>query len=169
MQMLPALNEMIDHNYWARDRQMEACGALSEEQLLRPLGGSFASVRDTLAHLLAVEWIWLERWRGRSPRQMPAEFQLPTVAAISQRWHPVERDMRAFISELSEEALAAPMSCTSTRGEQWTYPLWHMIAHLLNHQSFHRGQVTHQLRQLGVEPPRIDLLVALDMGRVGRG
>lgn len=164
MEMLPALREMIDHNYWARDRQLEACGALSEEQLLRPLGGSFASLRDTLAHLLAVEWIWLERWQGRSPRQLPADLQLPTVAALSQRWQPVERDMRAFVAELSEEALAAPMTCTSTRGEPWTHPLWRMIAHLLNHQSFHRGQVTHQLRQLGVEPPRIDLLVALDMG-----
>ena len=62
----------------------------------------------------------------------------------------------------------SPMTCTSTRGEQWTYPLWRMIAHLLNHQSYHRGQVTNYLRQLGVEPPRLDLLVAYDMGLSGR-
>ena len=49
-----------------------------------------------------------------------------------------------------------------------TYPLWRMIAHLLNHQSYHRGQVTNYLRLLGVEPPRLDLLVAYDMGLSAR-
>lgn len=155
---------MLDYNYWARDRQLQACTALSQEQFLRPLGGSFASIRDTLAHLAAVEWIWLERWRGRSPRSLPAAAEFPTVAALSQRWQAVERELREYAAGLSEDALAAPLTCTSTRGEQWTYPLWRMISHLLNHQSYHRGQVTQQLRLLGMEPPRVDFLVAQDMG-----
>jgi len=71
---LSVLKELFAHNYWARDRQLQACAALSGEQFLRPLGNSFPSVRDTLAHLLAVEWLWLERWRGRSPRVLlPSE------------------------------------------------------------------------------------------------
>jgi len=65
---LEPLRELYDYNYWARDRQLEACSKLSEEQLLRPMGNSFPSLRDTLAHLLAAEWIWLERFRGRSPQ-----------------------------------------------------------------------------------------------------
>jgi hypothetical protein len=44
--------------------QLQACAGLTEEQFLRPLGNSFPSLRDTPAHLLAVEWLWLERWRG---------------------------------------------------------------------------------------------------------
>ena len=56
---LAILNELFDYNYWARDRQLQTCGALTEEQLLRPLGNSFPSLRDTLTHLLAVEWLWL--------------------------------------------------------------------------------------------------------------
>ena len=50
---LTALNEVFDYNYWARDRQLQACAGLTEEQFLRPLGNSFPSLRDTLAHLLA--------------------------------------------------------------------------------------------------------------------
>jgi uncharacterized damage-inducible protein DinB len=164
MDLLPVLRELVEHNYWARDRQLDGCGALSQEQFLRPLGGSFSSVRDTLAHLLAVEWIWLERWRGRSPRSLIVAGEFPTLAALSARWRAVERELRDFMAALSEDALAAPLTCASTRGEQWTYPLWRMIAHLLGHQSYHRGQVTQQLRLLGVEPPRSDFLVAHDMG-----
>jgi uncharacterized damage-inducible protein DinB len=125
-------------------------------------------VRDTLAHLVAVEWIWLERWRGHSPRSLIAAAEFPTVAALTDRWRGVEAELRGYVAGLSEESLAAPMSITSTRGEQWIYPLWRMIAHLLNHQSYHRGQVTNYLRQLGVEPPRLDLLVAYDMGLAPR-
>ena len=83
--MLGTLRELIDYNYWARDRQLQACASLSEDQFLRPLGGSFPAVRDTLAHLLAVEWIWLERWRGRSPRSLMAAEEFPTLAAITER------------------------------------------------------------------------------------
>jgi uncharacterized damage-inducible protein DinB len=151
-----ALSELIDYNYWARDRQLQACAALSAEQ--------FFSVRDTLVHLLAVEWIWLERWRGRPPRSLLAAEGFPTLAAISERWIVVEREMRAFLTGLSEEALDRPFTYVNMRGETWTYVLWRAVFHVLNHQSYHRGQVTAQLRLLGVQPPAVDFLVAHDLG-----
>jgi len=158
------LNELFDYNYWARDRQLQACAGLTEEQFLRPLGNSFPSLRDTLTHLVAVEWLWLERWRGRSPRTLLAPEEFPTLAALSQRWQTVEREMREYVAGLSEEALECPLTCISTRGQAWTYPLWRMILHLLHHQSYHRGQVTALFRQLGVQPPKVDFLDAHDMG-----
>jgi uncharacterized damage-inducible protein DinB len=160
----PALQELIDHNYWARDRQLRACAALTEEQFLRPLGSSFSSVRDTLAHLAEVEWLWLERWRGRSPRAMPAAREFPSLAAVSERWHTVEGELRAYLGGLDGSALERPFTYVNLKGETWTYVLWRAVFHLLNHQSYHRGQVTAQLRMLGVAPPQVDFLLAHDMG-----
>jgi len=164
--MIPVetLRELYDYNYWARDRQLEACATLAEEQFLRPVGSSFSSVRDTLAHLVGVEWLWLERWQGRSPRALPPMEDFPSLASVSGRWRVVERDMREYLAGLTEEALRLPMTCTGTRGNTWTYPLWRMHVHLLNHQSYHRGQVTTLLRQLGATPARVDFLVAQDAG-----
>lgn len=164
MELLPAISEMMDYNYWARDRQLQACAALNKEQFLRPLGGSFPSLRETFAHLVAVEWIWLERWRGRSPRTIIPVDEFPTLAAVTERWGAVELEVREYVASLDEEALARPLTYTNTRGEQWTYPLWRMIMHLLNHQSYHRGQVTTLLRMLGMQPPRVDFLVGRDAG-----
>lgn len=161
---LDTLNELFDFNYWARDRQLHACSALSEAEFLRPLGSSFSSLRDTLAHLMGVEWLWLERWQGRDPRSLPAPEEFPNIAAITERWQAVERDMRQYLSGLTEAALAAPLSYVNMKGEEWTYPLWRVQIHLLMHQGGHRGQVTTMLRQLGVEPPAVDYLVAIDMG-----
>jgi uncharacterized damage-inducible protein DinB len=160
---LSVLNELFTHNYWARDRQLRVCGTLTGEQFLRSLGNSFPSLRDTLVHLLAVEWLWLERWRGRSPRVLLTPEEFPTFAAVCERWETVEREMRQYLAMLPAESLDQPMTCTSTRGNTWTYPLWRMMVHFLEHQNYHRGQVTSLLHQLGVQPPKVDYLDGLDV------
>ena len=155
---------MFAHNYWARDRQLKACAALDAAQFVRPLGGSFTSVRDTLVHLLAVEWLWLERWRGRSPRVLLQPEDFPTLSAIAERWQTVEQQMKLYLAALTEDSLEQLLTCTGTRGNTWTYALWRMMLHLLEHQNYHRGQVTNHLRQLGIEPPKVDFLNAQDEG-----
>lgn len=164
MELLPVIREGVDYNYWARDRQRQACASLTVEQFLRPVVGSFPSVRDTFAHMVAVEWLWLERWRGKSPKSLIPTHDFPTLAAVQERWGTVERDIREYVAGLDEAALARPLAYINTQGEEWSYPLWRMVVHLLNHQSYHRGQVTTLLRLLGVQPPQVDFLVGQDMG-----
>jgi uncharacterized damage-inducible protein DinB len=164
MELLPAFRTNLEHHYWARDRQLEACAALTGEQFLRPVGGSYASLRDTFGHMVAVEWIWLERWLGRSPSSLISAEEFPSLAALSGRWSAVERELRAYLAGLDEEALIQPVSYNNLRGQPWSYPLWQMITHLQTHQSYHRGQVTTLLRILGVQPPPVDFLIAQDAG-----
>jgi uncharacterized damage-inducible protein DinB len=163
MQQMSMIRDEVKHNYWARDRQLHVCASLTTEQFLRPLAGSFPSLRDTLVHMVAVEWLWLVRCRGRSPKSLLSAGDFPTLEAVVQRWNAVEREMREYLAALDEEALARPLTYMNFQGEEWTYPLWEIIAHVLNHQSYHRGQVTTLLRMLGVQTPHVDFLVARDM------
>lgn len=156
--------ELFAYNYWARDRQLEACATLTHEQFLRPLGSSFSSVRDTLVHLMGAEWAWLERWNGRTPHALPAEDDFPTLAAIVERWKTIEPRVREYLAGLKDEILVQSFTYTNFRGQTWTYPLWRSLLHVVNHQTYHRGQVTTLLRQLGIRPEPVDLLVADDMG-----
>jgi len=166
--MIPieTLRELFDYNYWARDRQLKACEALSEEQFLRPLGNSFSSVRDVLAHLIFAEWVWLERWVGRSPtqadKQQVAPDKFPTVASVRERWSIGEGNMRSYLAALDEQTLSRSLTYTNWRGLVCTYPLGQTLFHLANHQTYHRGQVTTLLRQLGAEAPAVDYLVMQD-------
>jgi len=166
------LRELYEYNYWARDRQLEACAALTEEQFLRPMGSSFSSVRDTLAHLVVVEWVWHERWQGKSPAKVDAqEFAaetFPNLAAIRDRWRAVEGNVRGYLAELGEPALKQSLTYTNMKGETWTYPLWQTLLHVVNHQTYHRGQITTLLRQLGAEAPAIDYLVMQDVAAEAR-
>jgi uncharacterized damage-inducible protein DinB len=164
--MLPltAIKNLFAYNYWARDRQLEVCATLSQEQLDRPLGNSFTSLRETLAHLLGAELIWLERLRGGSPASLPAADEFPTLAHLINRWCWVESDIREYLSELRESDLERQLNYTDTTGNPQKHPVWLALQHLANHQSYHRGQVTTLLRQLHVQPPAVDLLVADEAG-----
>jgi uncharacterized damage-inducible protein DinB len=135
---------------------------LSPEQFTTDLQSSHRSVRDTLAHTLAAEWIWLERWKGTSPKALLTATDFPTPESLRARWGQVETDYTEFFSGLSDEALDRVMAYTNTRGEKWEYPLGSMIQHLMNHSTYHRGQVTTMLRQLGAEVIPVDLLVFMD-------
>jgi len=161
---LAALRELYVYNYWARDCQLEVCAVLTQEQFERPLGNSFPSVRDTFTHMVSAEWVWLERFRGRSPQaQLPAE-EFPDLAAVATRWKLVEEGVNAYLESLRKESLSQPLTYVNMRGQSWTYPLWRALLHLVNHQTYHRGQITMLLRQLGIRPAPVDLLIADDMG-----
>ena len=157
------VRELLDYNYWARDRQLEACARPSEEQFVRPLGNSFSSLRDTLVHLLDVEWIWLERWQGRVVRSLMPADEFTALAAIAERWQQVEREMRAYLGAITDERLRQPLTYVNMRGKTTTYPLGRTIYHLFNHQTYHRGQVTTLLRQLGAVPVSVDFVVFLEL------
>jgi uncharacterized damage-inducible protein DinB len=165
---LDTLRELYAFNYWARDRQLETCSQLTSEQFQRPMGNSFSSVRDSLAHLLFAEWIWLERWRGKSPTRQDAEAvaaaKFPTVDSVREAWTPVENGVRDFLRTCPEEKLSQPLTYTNFQGKVWTYLLGRSLFHVVNHQTYHRGQVATLLRQLGATPLPIDYLVAYDVG-----
>jgi len=158
---LETLRELFNYNYWARDRQLEACRSLEPEQFLRPLGSSHPSLRDTLAHLYGVEWLYFERFHGRSPRALPAAVEFPTLAELEQRWREIELRLRDYLDRVHDPALANPVTYTNMKGQTISLPLWRVLYHLLNHQSYHRGQVTTLLRQLGAQPVAVDYYVYL--------
>jgi uncharacterized damage-inducible protein DinB len=156
---------LYKYNRWANARVLDAVSKLTPEQFSRDLQSSHRSVRDTLAHILAAEWIWLERWKGVSPNALLIPSDFPTVESLETRWAVVEGDYREFINGVTDGSLATVIAYTNTRGEEWAYPLGQMLHHVMNHSSYHRGQVTTMLRQLGAEVNPVDLLVFMDVKR----
>jgi uncharacterized damage-inducible protein DinB len=160
---LTTINELYKYSWWANARSLEAASMVSLEDFTKEIGGSFLSLRGTLAHLYGAEWVWLERWRGTSPSSLPSALDLPDVETIRSRWERVERGQRDFLEGLDPARLAEPLTYTNFQGERWTYSLWKILAHVVNHSSYHRGQVATLLRQLGKAPLSTDLLLYYDL------
>ena len=153
--MTPAdLRTLVDYNYWARDRILDAVGALSPEQFTRAMGNSFSSVRDTLAHMYSAEWVWFMRWQGESPTKALAAETWPDLASLVTSWRDLESKVRAFVSGRDEAGVAAVMDYRLINGQPGRSEFGQMLQHVVNHGTYHRGQVTTLLRQLGAAPPK---------------
>jgi uncharacterized damage-inducible protein DinB len=149
---------LYEYNAWANHRAMDAAANLTEEQFTRALGSSFSSVRDTLTHIFAAEWLWLERFQGRSPASLPDAAQFSTLASLRARWMEHEKHLLGFTKNLTPDDLNRTMEYKTLKFGVYRNPLWQSMQHLVNHGTYHRGQVTTLLRQLGAQPILTDLM-----------
>ena len=161
---IEAIRDLYAYNRWANARSLEGASAVSSADFTKEVGGSFASLRGTLAHMYGAEWIWLERWRGNSPRSLPFPLDFPDVETIRTRWLDVEREQTEFLDAIDPERLGEVISYVNLKGDTFAYPLRRMLQHVVNHSTYHRGQITTLLRQLGATPLSTDLLL-YDDGR----
>jgi uncharacterized damage-inducible protein DinB len=156
---LDELRTLIDYHYWARDRVLGAAAALSPEQFTRDMGSSFRSVRDTLVHIYSAEWAWHQRWTGNSPSAHVAADDYPDVSTLAAVWRAHEETLRRFVDALGDERIDQLCDYRTFNGQPGTSSYAEMIRHVVNHASYHRGQVTTMLRQLGAAPaPSLDLI-----------
>jgi uncharacterized damage-inducible protein DinB len=95
------LHMLLDYHYWARDRLLDAAERLTREQFTRDLGNSFPSIRDTLVHIYAAEWVWCSRWEGESPQATPDPNTFPDVATVRSTWKAHEERMRSVPTGLA--------------------------------------------------------------------
>jgi uncharacterized damage-inducible protein DinB len=146
------LDDLLDYHYWARDRVLDAAAALSPEQLTRDMGSSFRSVRDTLAHIYGAEWAWHSRWRGTSPASLPSADQFSDVPAIRAAWSQLESQVREVIRNLGADEADRPLEYLSLAGKPGRSTYAQMVQQLVNHASYHRGQITTMFRQIGAAP-----------------
>jgi uncharacterized damage-inducible protein DinB len=156
------MGALYDYNNWANGRLLEACEGLSAEQFTRELGSSFPSLRDTLAHIMGAEWIWLERWNGRWPTEMPPGHDFADLATLRARWEVVAGELLNFVHEVTASELEQVVQYRNMKGKSFSYPLVSMLQHVVNHGTYHRGQGVTMLRQLGAKPKSLDLLLYLD-------
>jgi uncharacterized damage-inducible protein DinB len=158
------LKTMTDYHYWARDRLLEAVEPLTPEQYNKDLGNSFKSIRETLVHIYAAEWAWHSRWRGVSPAALLSSDPYPDVPALRKAWTGTEANVRGFLHELGDD-INREIEYKLLSGAAGSSPLWQMLQHVVNHASYHRGQVTTMLRQLGAQPAKSMDMIAFYRSR----
>ncbi len=153
------LQTMLDYHYWARDRALTALEALTQEQYERDLGNSFKSIRETMTHVYAAEWAWYSRWHGESPTALLPADRFPDLAALRQAWTELEQKMRTFVGGLDEAGVNRVIEYKLLSGQAGASPLWQMVQHVVNHASYHRGQITTLLTQAGEDVGATDIIV----------
>lgn len=152
------LQRLLRFNEWANARVFDAIAALTPEQQTKDLGSSFPSVALTAGHMVAGEWIWLQRWLAISNSKFPDWANSTNVADLRRRLSEVEKERADLIGGLTEANLHTLRPYTLMNGTADQQPLDVMVTHVVNHATYHRGQIATMFRQLGLKPIGTDLI-----------
>jgi uncharacterized damage-inducible protein DinB len=158
------------YNQWATRRLYAQVDALPEAQYRRDMGLYFKSVHGTLNHLLVGEHLlWFPRFaQGLSPRvALDAEVE-PDRARLSARLHEGAARWLAFVEALPDERWAGSLDYTTMKGQAVSLPFAATLAHVFNHGTHHRGQITAAITALGCPCPELDLVWMLQEERAPR-
>lgn len=154
---LPDIRFLYDYTQWANELMFDATEALKPEQMFRPVGGSFACIRDTWGHLASADWGWLCRWTGDSPKGWPT-WAHGSVGEIREEWRRIHTQREEFLDGLADDDLVREVVFTRINGEISRASLGFLLQHVVNHATYHRGQIASQIRLVGGVPPATDLL-----------
>jgi uncharacterized damage-inducible protein DinB len=160
MNLIAHFNTLARYNIWATQRLLDAIAPLSDAVYRQDAGLFFKSIHGTLNHLLVGEhWIWYPRFdKGLSPRfalEMEAE---PIRERLAQALNAGVVNWPPLISSWSVERFDGLLSYTTTRGQAVSLPFAATLAHVFNHGTHHRGQITAALTALGQPCPELDLV-----------
>lgn len=156
--MQEQLISLVDYSTWVNQRLLATAADLTHEQFTQQVWPGFGSVHLTFVHLLGAEMLWFARWQGQSPRSMLSPDDLPTVAAIRDRWEELVEARRANLAGMDDAVLAETVQWTNMRGQPFALPRWQVILHCANHSTHHRSEIAAMLTALGHEPDSTDLL-----------
>lgn len=146
------------YHHWAYDRLFERVNELDAAAYFEDRKLFFGSIHRSLNHLLLVDRLWLARLKGEKTGRVNLAEELETdrqrlETAISEQCDALIE----FVDALDEARFDADISYVSSKGEPFTMPLAPLVAHIVNHGSHHRGQVSTALTQCGVEAPVMDI------------
>ncbi len=160
------------YNSWFNGQLYDCVERLDDAERKRDRGAFFRSIHDTLDHILLCDRSWLSRIeRSALPFASLANADLiPDLRDLAQgvtqdfealrsKRRATDTVLEAFVRELTPEILEADLEYKNSKGTDFANPLWHVVAHIFNHQTHHRGQVTALLSQVGIDPGMTDFLI----------
>jgi uncharacterized damage-inducible protein DinB len=149
-----AVRHLFDYHLAENRTAWDAAALLSDEDFEREVAYSHGSVRNQLAHLVDVDAAWFGDLGAVSLPEGPETDTLDR-AGIRARWDELERQQRAWLAALTDEALGRkPIA----EGEDKDLLLWQILLHVANHGTDHRAQLLRLLNDLGVKTTSQDYI-----------
>ena len=151
--------DLFAYTEWANRLSLAAAEPLGSDAWSVDHGGGLRTLGDTLAHVVAAEWAWLQWWTGPGPSFSPDWLEKPTAAGLRGALDEVEAGRASFLAGLTPADLRRPQRYAFRGGPKGSAPLGDTLVHVVHHSGYHRGQVALMIRRLGGEPPATSPLI----------
>lgn len=146
---------LFEYDRWANRRVLDACRTLTAEQYVAEPVPGWSSVRSTISHIALATEFNLRTLAGDPDDRIPTEAELPTVDDASRLLERAYRRFDQLRPTLTPERLNSALTLCVV-GRTFTLPRWAMLRHIVNHSTYHRGQVASKLKRFGIEQPNTD-------------
>ncbi len=147
-------------NRWANAQMLDACRKLTPEQYTAEPVPGWSSVRSTVWHIAVVTEGWLRGLAGDPDKSFPGEEELATVDDAERLLERAYRRVDELLPALTPERLNKPVTL-QRRFRAFTLPPWAALRHVVNHTTYHRGQVASKLKRFGVQQAETDFVLWL--------
>lgn len=148
------------YNFWAHKILLEKLSQVSDEVVHKDMGSSFGSIYKTLVHLMEVEASWWQRVSLKERIQLPERDPEENLEELSKKLLASSKQWSDWVNEAPEKMLTHVFGYQNSKREFFKQPVYEMLLHLFNHQTFHRGQIITLLRQNGIDKiPPTDFIV----------
>lgn len=140
---------LVSYNAWANHKLAAIIIDSGEDAALMLQKSSFATIRETAFHIWDAEGIWLKRLRGESLDEWPSKNFTGTSSEGMNLMVAGSRDYLNYVEALDEKDFSSVIHYTNIKGVAFQNSIEEILAHVMNHSTFHRGQLVTMLRGAG--------------------
>lgn len=141
---------LFAYDRWANRKVLDACRKLTAEQYVAEPAPGWSSVRSTISHIALATEFNLSTLASDRDDRIPTEAELVTVDDVAQLLERAYRRFEELRPTLTPEWLNTLLTLRAV-GRTFTLPRWAILRHIVNHSSYHRGQVASKLKRFGIE------------------
>jgi|SRR5208283_1086272 len=156
--MIKDIRTLFDYDTWATDRTLESVSSVPMDRYLEDLKSSHGGIHGTLVHIYGSSMIWLQRWKGSPTLSSATTSGILSLESLKSHWKEYQADLDSYFGSLDEAKLNGFLSYNDLKSNRQSEPLFQQMQHLINHSSYHRGQIVTMLRQIGSKPIGTDLI-----------
>ena len=143
--------ELAEYNLWANTTVCNWIEQITDEQWNHEMVSSFTSIRQTVLHIISAEKAWVERFEGNDNIVWLQSEYNGTKEEHLALWKTTSSNLKTFIDGFEEEKLLSNLNFKRLNGASYSMPFYQLFAHVVNHGTYHRGQLVTMLRQVGFE------------------
>jgi uncharacterized damage-inducible protein DinB len=126
------VQSLFEYLYWIRDRALVQASGLTNAEFVDPATVAYRDLRATLVHELDVERSWRLRLQGKPSSMWDVTLDAadyPDAATLAGQWQDDQAETLEWLSRLSDDDLAAPVSVNGLEGFALSTYLVHVVMH----------------------------------------
>jgi uncharacterized damage-inducible protein DinB len=145
-------HSIVDHlkyNVWANEKMAGMLNTVEPAIIFKENKSSFQSIAKTMLHMSGAELIWLKRMQGESLAEFPS-VSFGDLPGLLNHFKSSSAGLLNFINSQPQEFLSSRYEYLNLKGEAFSDIVEDTLYHVVNHGTYHRGQIICMLRDCGV-------------------